>query len=71
VPVYHVNISVFSSHRNSCSSVFGWCSSAGSSGHRRLWSADIDICIIPWANAHLVDRNFAVAGPCLQNSSSS
>jgi len=37
-------------------------------GRRRLRSADIDACCVPWTNTRLGDRSFAAAGPRLGNS---
>ena len=51
---------MFSIHETKC--LTDDCQLANS-GHRRLWSADIDTCVIPRMNTWLGDRSFAVAGP--------
>jgi len=38
------------------------CQQVAKSGCRRLWSADVDTCIVPRTNTRLGDRSFAVAG---------
>ena len=45
------------------------CQLVSHAGRRRLRSADIDTCCVPWTNTQrLGDRSFAAAGPGLWNS---
>ena len=43
------------------------CQLVVNSGHRRLWSADVDTCILLRTNTRLGDRSFAAAGPWFWN----
>jgi len=44
------------------------CQLVSHAGRRRLRSADIDTCCVPWTNTWFGDRSFAAAGPRLWNS---
>jgi len=44
------------------------CQLVSHAGRRRLRSANIDTCCVPWTNTWFGDRSFAAVGPWLWNS---